>query len=386
MKGQFKITPCEHGQSRYLVQGCINGQRIRSYHRLRAEAEAECYKRNIELKNFGHEIAGIPVALRVEALACLTRLAPLKVTLTQATDYYLAQYDWQSKSVPVSYAWADFRAELERKVAAIEIGEAHLATSAKQCKKLVAAFGTRQICDLKPDILSKWLSALPLSATSRNSVRVNLSGLFSYAKRRNWIEKNPISEVASFRTARIKAKLPGILSVKQTAALLENAEAEILPHFALGLFAGLRVAEIGRLDWSDIDFAKKTIDVKAEVAKKTSQRRWVPMSDNLVVWLVPHSKAHGPVAPQSAKEYFIQRARRRAGITDWPSNALRHSFCSYHFALYEDAPRTASQAGHSGGQTQMLFAHYRDRVTKEAAQAYFSIVPVQAQNIVAIAV
>jgi integrase len=381
MKGQFKVISRNHGQAKFVVDGRVNKKRVRTHFRTRAEAEAHCERRNIELKNYGHEMVRMPLALRVEALTCQERLAPLGASLTQAVDFYVVQHDWRAKSVSVAQAWKECEQEFRRRVASEEIGPAHLESTSKHAVKLVRDFGSTYICDLNPDILNQWLAGLPLAAYSRNSVRLNLSGVFAYAKKRKWIKDNPIEQVDSFNVHRIKAKLPGILSVEHAAALLEHAQPEILPHFAIGLFAGLRVAEIERLDWSEIDFESKLIDVKAEKAK-TAQPRWVLMSDNLIEWLLPHRKAHGSVVPRGRK-YFIKRARQRAGMKEWGRNALRHSFCSYHLALHEDAALTAARAGHM--DTKMIYRHYNNRVKKAAAEAYFGIMPRDAQNILKIA-
>jgi integrase len=386
MRGKFNVKSCNHGQSKFLVQGWINHRRIREYFRTRAEAEAHREQRNIELTNFGHEVAGIPVTLRVEAFACKERLAPFGVSITQAVDFYLAKHDQRSKSVSIVHAWQECQQEFERRVASNEISKAHLNCTKKAASKLIEAFGPKFICDLTPEVLSQWITGLPLAAASRNSLRLNLSGVFSYAKKRKWIEENPIKEVDSFKVHRLKAKLPGILTLEEAAVLLENAEPEILPHFAIGLFAGLRVAEIERLDWSEIDYEDRLIDVKAEKSK-TAQPRWVPMTDNLIAWLAPHRKTHGPVVPRYAKKYLVMRAHAKAGIQNWgrdKGNALRHSFCSYHLALHEDAALTAARAGHA--DTKMLYRHYNNRVKKAAAKRYFGIRPApEAQNIVAIA-
>jgi integrase len=53
--------------------------------------------------------------------------------------------------------------------------------------------------------------------------------------------------------------------------------------------------------------------------------------------------------------------------------ALRHGFASYHLATFQDAPATALQLGHTN--TAMLYGHYREVVTPETAQAYWSILP-----------
>jgi integrase len=50
----------------------------------------------------------------------------------------------------------------------------------------------------------------------------------------------------------VVSKPPGILSVNEAARLLEAAAPNILPYIAIGLFAGLRAAELERLDWSEM--------------------------------------------------------------------------------------------------------------------------------------
>ena len=52
---------------------------------------------------------------------------------------------------------------------------------------------------------------------------------------------------------------------------------------------------------------------------------------------------------------------------------MRHSYASYHLAFHQSADKTALEMGHR--DTQMLFRHYRELVTKEEAQAYWKIEP-----------
>jgi integrase len=390
MKGQFKVISRNHGKAKFVVEGRVNKKRVRTHFRTRAEAEAHCERRNVELFIHGHELASISSAFLAEALQSAKRLEPINFSLTQAADYCLARYDLRAKSVPVAQAWEECFAEFVRKFQAEEISKAHLKTTKKAGQKLAGSFGKNLICDLTPLILSRWLASLksattglPLNVSSRNNTRINLSGIFTYAKFRGWINDNPISAIPAFRDRRVKR--PAIVTLQEAAALLENAEPEILPHFAIGLFAGLRVSEIERLDWSEIRFSKKDIWIKAEKSK-TAQPRFVEMSDNLIEWLTPHCKAHGPVVPQYGREHFIKRARKAAGILNWGNkkkNALRHSFCSYHLALHQNSALTADQAGHQS--SKMLFDYYRELVEKDVAQQYFGIRPEpQAQNILAI--
>jgi hypothetical protein len=45
-----------------------------------------------------------------------------------------------------------------------------------------------------------------------------------------------------------------------------------------------------------------------------------------------------------------------AGITEWPENAMRHSFVSYRLAT-QNAPQTALESGHDQA---VSFAHYQE--------------------------
>jgi hypothetical protein len=56
----------------------------------------------------------------------------------------------------------------------------------------------------------------------------------------------------------------------------------------------------------------------------------------------------------------------------WPANVTRHSFVSYHLAAFENAGKTALEAGHSEA---MLFAHYRAVVTETTALEFWALRP-----------
>jgi 2,4-dienoyl-CoA reductase-like NADH-dependent reductase (Old Yellow Enzyme family) len=69
----------------------------------------------------------------------------------------------------------------------------------------------------------------------------------------------------------------------------------------------------------------------------------------------------------------LRMALRDKGV-EWPSNALRHSFASYHLALHQDGGKLALQLGHGGGMS-VLIRHYREIVSPEAVRAWFEVRP-----------
>jgi integrase len=131
-----------------------------------------------------------------------------------------------------------------------------------------------------------------------------------------------------------------IFTQGEVARLLAAAAAQFpdfLPCLAIGAFAGLRSAEIERLEWQDIHFNEKLIVVAASKAK-TASRRIVPLHDNLAVWLAPYAGRQGRVWPESSI-LFYKRQEAVAAATSieadaeqgvaaqkpvaWKSNALR---------------------------------------------------------------
>jgi integrase len=149
----------------------------------------------------------------------------------------------------------------------------------------------------------------------------------------------------------------------------------------IGAFAGLRRAEIERLDWSHIQLKRSQpiIEVEIEVSK-TRARRPVLVQPNLVQWLKPYAKPNGPVVPLGLRsgqpsdkrlELLLKDARLKAQVT-MPDNCLRHSFASYFVALCHDEAKCAEQMGSS---IQMLRKHYRELADAADAATYFKISP-----------
>jgi len=187
-------------------------------------------------------------------------------------------------------------------------------------------------------------------------------------------------------------KAPEIFAPDELRALLETAqrtEPSVLPMLVIGAFAGLRDSEIQQLDWSEVRLDRGLIEVKAAKAK-SARRRFVAIQPNLAAWLRPYADSIGAVVPgadgkrRDAARGTLLRLRKTAGLTKWPKNGLRHSFCSYRLAATNNAALVASELGHS--TSQLVYQHYRELVTPEQAESYWKIQPqTEAVNVVAFA-
>lgn len=107
-------------------------------------------------------------------------------------------------------------------------------------------------------------------------------------------------------------------------------------------------------------------------------RRFVTIQAVLREWLLPLRKHRGHVVPDANFRKLFEEAREAAGIAEWPDNALRHSFASYHLAHFKDAKSLALEMGHMNSGT--TFAHYQQLVRPNEAARYWSIRPAMTEE------
>ncbi len=107
------------------------------------------------------------------------------------------------------------------------------------------------------------------------------------------------------------------------------------------------------------------------VKGNTAQKRLIPICGNLRAWLGVCRREARACSDYPRPFEAIQRLAARAKVP-WKHNALRHSFISYRVAETGDVARVALESGNS---PRMIFRHYRELVTKEEAQIWFSIIP-----------
>jgi integrase len=166
----------------------------------------------------------------------------------------------------------------------------------------------------------------------------------------------------------------GIYTPKELAVMLTGIDSKFLPLVALGGLAGLRTAEIHRLDWSDIDMHGGHIVVGKHKAK-TGQRRIVPIVPALKAWLAEIPDKSGPVIPRYSGDAPLLRAFRQALEplkVKLVANGLRHSFATYRLAQVQSSDQVSLEMGNS---PRKLFQNYRELATKAQAERWFSVMP-----------
>jgi site-specific recombinase XerD len=387
-----------HGKKAFLVTWPNpNGNRpFRKFFSFDRKQEAEAFLavRKVEFENFGKAAFTIPEALRADALRAAELLLPTGKTVLDAAKFFLDHWQRQTQGKPIAEAVEAFLRDRSSR------SKGYLAVIAAPLKVFAGAF-TKSTAEIEPQDVKDFLSSLEgYSPVTIGNWRRALLVFFNFCLSRKWCAENP---VAAIRPPKMTQAEPQILTPQQAAALLAACDTELLPAVAIGMFCGLRQAELEKLDWSAVNLSEGHITVGAGIAK-TNSRRVVTMPENLRAFLRGHSKKTGRVWPEGYRNkwnlariaagfgpFFSNDARVKEAIAaaqkakrkllPWPNNALRHSCISYRLALEKDLARIAYESGNSPAVIQR---HYNGLASPKAAAMFFAIAPEEPENLVKI--
>ncbi len=267
-----------------------------------------------------------------------------------------------------------------------------------QLEKFANTFPNTAICELSKEHLDKFIGSLDdFSAKSRNHYRTAIRQFLQWAVRKDYLSAtHRLFEADTMRPEHANTAEIHFYTPRELAGLLEAADETMLPLVAIGGLAGLRTAELLRLDWKDVWRVAGHIEVTAGKSK-TRQRRLVEICPALQAWLEHYrTMAAGPIwnGNESKENRFQERFnelcesaeidhKEKKGHVARKANGLRHAFCTYHFALHANEGLTAQQAGNS---PQMVHSNYKGLSTKAEAEKYFNILPPRtAKNIIPLA-
>src|SRR6202045_2129263 len=374
-KTATKLTKVKiNGQRLYCVTWPKRGKgRNRQHFKNKPDAETFLGQKLIEQENFGTAGLAFDESQRAEYLEFLDLLRPFNVKLRDAVAFYLPHLQATNRTCSA----VELVSELLKVKKADGASDRYLSDLRSRLNQFAASFDGKPVAEITATEIDHWLRSLsdsqtgtPLAPTTRNNFRRVLIVAFNFASERGYCIGNPATKTAR---AKVIETAAGILTVEETARLLENAPADLIPYVAIGAFAGLRRAEIERLDWKEVDLQSRLIEVTASKAK-SARRRFVKIKPNLLLWLKPYAQWRGAVTPSDYRE-LLDKAREDARIETWPNNALRHSFASYHLARFSDAAALALELGHTN--SNLVFQHYRQLVRPKEAKRYWSLSPIR---------
>lgn len=373
-----------------LDLGLVDGKRVRKNYKTKAEAALEMERAKEQQLRFGTSLVDLTPAEIAEILLVRGKLAAAGATLSQAAEFFLARGVVRKQAITLEQLvqrFTDSREEASARYARqlrVSLGSLAKALDGKLCS------------DVMTEDIETWLRSNDWKPKTRNNYLGDVSAMFGWAVREGYVGNNP---AAGIKKARDHEGEIGTLNLEQCRQLLEAAvhAPGVAGFVVLGLFAGLRPAEIARLDWSAVDADAGTVVVAGRHAK-TRQRRVVDLSPNARAWLqaaaVPKA---GPITGKwwdgrwrlfrqklgwdvgdsgdGLSRYARIKPREKPSTPHgrWPHNALRHTFASMHYAQHQNEALLQAQMGHESAA--MLHRHYRAVKTRAEAAQFWSLRP-----------
>lgn len=376
-----------------LDLGLVEGRRVqRSF---KTEKEAVKAMRAAQESQARHGAMGAVLSGSVMAEMMLARERLLReapgCSMTEAVEFYLSHARRQREVVKVPVAVERFREVKDRE-----------GCSARYCRQLGVSLGALgrwlpevAVHEVRSESVEDWLRASGWGPKTRNNYLGDVRAFFAWAMRAGLCSMNPAVEIAK---ARLADEEIGTLTVQQCEVLLRGAlkRPEMMGFVVLGLFGGLRPAEIQRLTWDAVDLEEGTVIVAGSQAK-TRRRRVVDLCDNARAWLRcaqndetrmrnegkmicgkfwdarwrMFRRAMGWAVGTGEKGIAEPKVRAVHGL--WPHNALRHTYASMHYAMHQDEAKLQAQMGHESAS--MLHRHYRALKTRKEAEMFWGLRP-----------
>lgn len=355
------------GYSVYLgVDG--EGRRIRRFFPERTIAEQYLSERNT---------TPIPVGelwdRKAEVLYSFERLRPLGISLTDVVTFYLNHQSSKVGLMSLSELVEEFIRE-KRLVGRSPLYERTL-------RQVLGRFmdntkGDCRIGEISHQIISDYVyrTNQHVSSTTKRNLLRNLSVLFNFAVKRDYLKVNPVEKIDR---PTLLFKKPHVLTPADFEKLLQTCLKlhwdDRLVVFVLVGFCGIRVEEASRLSWSNIHLDQNIVEVPATVAKKASFRN-NRIPPNAMEWFryVQDKRRKGQIVGKHWRSNL--RSAVKFSKIDYRQNCIRHSFCSYAIGAGWTLADVSAYMGH-GGSTSMIHTHYRNVVSEEDGKKWFNIAP-----------
>lgn len=360
-----------------LDYGMVDGERKRvSFGEDRGAAERALARALSAVAS--HGALGISASTQelAEFLTLKVRLAEAGASISEAVEFFMRHGTLVRKPVLVrelveAFIWAKDEGGRSKRT---------LETYRGTLRSLARAFPLRMAHELTAGEVGAWLGGQGWSGRTQRGALGHLRSMFAWGREvaQGFVAVDP-SAGMSVKASAVGEEI-GTLSVVQCERLLGAAmgEPRMMPYVVLGLFGGLRRAEIERLRWDAINLEERTVVVGARISK-TRSRRVVDLTVNAVGWIkaslalrATEPTGGSRVAPANLKELWPV-FWPKAGLLVWPNNGLRHTFASMHYAMWQDEAKLQAQMGHESAK--MLHQHYRALKTRKEAERFWALRP-----------
>jgi len=256
-------------------------------------------------------------------------------------------------------------------------------------------FGHLKVDEIKVSEVNRWKNLLVdngLSTKRVNDIKNLLGNILRDAVDDNLISSNPVAKSKSLRVIPVRDIQP--FSLDEIKTILGSLSGQNRNIIAMLFLTGLRTGELIGLKWSDIDFERKTIDIKRTVrkgvvgsTKTSSSERTIPIIESLLGYLQQQYKLTGTknsyvfltktgnhlFDSKNIRDGLWRKVLTETGLEYRPVYNTRHTYCSLNIQNGEDILWVSSVMGHKNiGITMERYAKYIP--TKENKSLFFNAI------------
>jgi integrase len=248
---------------------------------------------------------------------------------------------------------------------------------------IIPRLGSHRLRDVTVPVVDDFRATLIAAGVGDSQTRqalAVLSGMFTYAERRDRVAKNPVRLVKkpSGRRKRAVVCLPPLTVELARALLLDDERYGDAALVAVLAYAGPRPQEALALEWRHVRertllFEQKNVNGKIVAGQKTGRPPrttplWVALRDDLLAWQLRSGRRTGLVFPNRRGEPFTDTNWGNWSMRIWkplrstlqvsePPYGLRHSYASLRIREGASIPELAEELGHSPHMTLTTYSH-----------------------------
>lgn len=265
-----------------------------------------------------------------------------------------------NKKIDVNEAFAEFRQYRQSRISRKAQAADHY-----RIKKFIADAGIRFLSDISQQNLRAHLDEriADISKQTANHTIRAVKTFLNFCVKNKYLKENPIS---GFGMYAIDKKAPRFLDEGEIQQLLTAARGSSIEIVILtAIFTGMRLGEILRMDWQDIDLDGGVIHIPISKSKRF---RNVPMHPVLRESLLEHKNAGQDMKfNENFVGFQFKQIRKKSGILrHFRFHDLRHTFASLLVKRGVDIYRVSKLLGHTSIKTTEIYAHLRDEDLKTA--------------------
>lgn len=203
---------------------------------------------------------------------------------------------------------------------------------------------------------------------------------FEIAKQQGWIEKNPFTQGNGLISLASETKRERILSRDEEKRLLSVCVgrcAHLKPILICAIDSGMRMGEIYKLKWKDINWDMRLITIQAHNSKTLKERR-VAMTSRLEkelweLWALDQIHKHDPnelvFGVQVSCKNAFDTVRHQAGLPDLRLHDLRHTCASRLIQVGVPLQQVGRLLGHTQPSTTYRYINIDASTATQAANA-----------------